>query len=321
MQASPLLVALASAVTSGLAFAQGGLDESTASCATCHREIHREWKAGAHAGAWLNPIYRNWIKTKKRPKSCHSCHIPAGVLASAPRKPKARAEDLDEGVRCATCHVLDGKVQGPFGAETDAHPSQKSELFGPTSIDLCLSCHNRPPSPNLPLGRDFTGAKLRAKGKSCKGCHMPETERHMAIDPATGKPVGPKRKGRSHRPLGPSDPEFLVKAFSFSVLAPRGTDGASTTLVLANKAGHRIPGIKIRSFLARFDALDEGGRTLWSKEERIDAKNPILVLEKRSVSVDAPEGTVSFRLRIRHLFKETKTGEWQDLGLAYEAVR
>lgn len=319
MRVAPLLVALASILSSASVPAQG-LDASTASCATCHSEIHREWRSGAHAGAWVNPIYRNWIKTKKRPKSCHSCHIPTGALAKAPRKPKARTDDLDDGVHCATCHVLEGRVHGPFGAETDAHKSQKSELFGPTSIDLCLSCHNRPPSPNLPLGRDFTGAKLQAKGKSCKGCHMPEVERHMAIDPDTGKPAGPKRKGRSHRLLGPSDPEFLAKAFSFSVQVPKGTDGTSHTLVLANEAGHRIPGIKIRSFLARFEALDGAGKTLWSKEERIHAKNPILVLEKRSLSVDAPEGTKRFRVRIRHLFKETKAGEWKDLGLAYEAV-
>jgi hypothetical protein len=292
------------------------LDLSAKSCGECHTEIHAEWKESAHARSWIDPIYQAHIKEKTKPEACHDCHIPQSVLPVAPKRVKPRQELLDDGVSCASCHVHEGKVHGPYGAKTDAHPSVKSDLFTGNSVDLCQTCHRVAPKPVISLGLDFENAKLADQGKSCKGCHMPEVERHLSVDPKTGKPAGDKRQGRVHRFLGPDHKEMAAKAFELKSEEKNG----KLVLSLANLAGHRLPGLTLRSYDVTFEVLDAAGKVLASKEGKIDEKNPLRELTSLIVEIDKPAGAAKSKVSVHYKFSPEK-GKVEDRGVVFTAEK
>ena len=288
------------------------------SCGDCHRAIAKEWAASAHARSWTDELYQAALKTKRRPRSCWSCHIPGSVLARLPRKPKARTEDRELGVHCLSCHVKDGKVHGPFGAETEAHESVKSEVFAKGRSDLCLACHKTRVGPVLPVGKDFLASPLPGKGKSCRDCHMPRVERPLASDPKTGEPSGPVRVGRGHRILGPSDPKFLRKAFRATQVLREGV----WSLRLENRAGHRIPGLLLRAFEVRFRLLDSEGKEKDSSVKIIDGKNPLPFGGSLDHAFENVEDGMRIEITVDHLFggmgPSARSGGRKNLGRVFE---
>lgn len=275
--------------------------ESAKTCGMCHTEIYAEWKGRKHADAWDDEVYQAKLKTRKRKKSCTGCHIPTRVLARLGRKPKTRKNLLHEGVTCVSCHENDGAIHGPFGAQTDAHKSIKDPLFSHHgSSALCLSCHSTKIDVVLPVGRDFKEYVLAHKGESCAGCHMPEITRHLAVSVITGKPVGEKRLGRSHKLLGANDPEFCATAFKLSV---EKADG-KFVLHVENKAGHRVPGLRIRGFHFFVRQQDAHGKTLAEHKFVIDSENGIKVLETRQFPFDPVAGAKKLEVTVEHHFKD-----------------
>src|SRR5262245_61228360 len=53
-------------------------------CTKCHAEIVDEWAATAHAVAWVDEAYQEEIKGRKKPESCHGCHIPQPLHSGDP---------------------------------------------------------------------------------------------------------------------------------------------------------------------------------------------------------------------------------------------
>ena len=102
---------------------------AAATCGKCHKDHYDEWHGRSHANAWVDPIYQAELKTKSKPESCHACHIPSEVLKRLGKKPEVRKELLDDGVGCVACHKVGDTIHGPFGAKTDAHPSEKDAVF------------------------------------------------------------------------------------------------------------------------------------------------------------------------------------------------
>jgi nitrate/TMAO reductase-like tetraheme cytochrome c subunit len=274
---------------------------AAATCGVCHTEIYQEWRETLHAKAWTDPVYQAALKEQKRPELCHKCHIPESVLDRAGRQPIARETRKDEGITCVSCHEQKGTIHGPFGAKTDAHPSEKDVLFTPDgAITLCKSCHDTKIGPVLRLAKTFEDSGLRKEGKSCIGCHMPEVERPIAIQVATGKPAGPARKGRSHRINTPEDPKFLATAFSWSVAEQDG----ELVFTVQNEAGHQIPGLTLRTFKIRFQPLDDGGKPAGEGGEIVFSdENPLNAREQReAVKLKKPAGASKASMRIEYLF-------------------
>ncbi|MEZ5989106.1 MAG: multiheme c-type cytochrome [Planctomycetota bacterium] len=286
-------------------------------CGKCHRDQLEEWRTTLHAMAWKDEVYQAAIKTRRRPQSCHSCHVPATVIDRVPDKPLAREDGLEHGIDCRSCHVLDGKVHGPFGAETDAHESVKSPLYGGKDVGLCLSCHDRNVGPVRALGESFERGKARKEGKTCMHCHMPEVERVVAVDPDTGKATGAKRKGRKHTLNGPSDKAFLAKAFEFEVAEADG----KTVLKLWNRAGHRIPALIQRTFSVEFSSEDAKGGKLWSKsQEVLGGRDGFLDVDAAvEMPAEAPKGHARWTVKVMHFFGERDAQEFR--GKVFEASR
>lgn len=303
------------ALHSECALASPGVNpDSAATCAKCHTEIHGEWKDRAHAKAWTDPVYQASLKERTSPKACYACHIPTAVLDRIGGKPGTRDDLKEEGVTCVSCHKKDGAMHGPFGAKTDAHPSEKNPAFTTASNALCASCHSTKIGPVLPVGKDFDEAKLADHGKSCVGCHMAEVERHLAVSMVTGQPVGEKRKGRKHDILGPDDAEFCARAFKVSAKE----DGKDIAITIANEAGHRVPGLTLRSFAFFVRSLDGSGKVLAEDKVEISAENELKALEKREFRFAAKAGVDKLEVEIEHWFEGKKRATVKKLGVELE---
>ena len=115
-----------------LAFPEGPT-LGAASCAGCHKEIHRGWKTDPHGAAFTRLSDADRVKVE-----CVRCH--ATPTASGPPPTEVSGYRTDEGVGCEACH-------GPGGAHVAA-PS-KDNILGlgescPECVieNLCTSCHN-----------------------------------------------------------------------------------------------------------------------------------------------------------------------------------
>lgn len=288
---------------------------SAKKCGECHKAYYEEWKRSAHSGAWTDEVYQAQLKAKKaahprkaEPTTCYNCHIPEGVLSRLGKKPRQRKdkETFDEGITCVSCHEKGGTIHGPYGSKTDAHPVEKNPAFlTENAVQLCRSCHNTSIGPVLKVAKDFEDAKLAARGKSCTGCHMPEVERHIAVN-ALGNPTGEKRKGRRHDIRGPGDPEFLASAFK--VGAKRNDKDVEVTLT--NEAGHRVPALTLRRFVFHVRQLDGNGAELANDKFELHHENLLQVVEKRHFPFPYKEGARKVEIRGEHVFEDKVVAEF-----------
>jgi hypothetical protein len=207
----------------------------------------QEWASTTHAVAWVDEAYHEYLEDVRNKEGCYSCHAPEPLLATGdppPRRPKTRAGDRAHGVDCAACHLgPDGVWLGATGAATDAHATAASPYLANADA-MCATCHATTIGPVVGLARDFAQSGQAERGRSCVGCHM------APRDVPEGAPEG-SRPGRSHALQTPRDPSFLRRAFHLRHVT---RDGGSV-LVIENRAGHRVPGLKGRE--VRF--VVEGG--------------------------------------------------------------
>jgi hypothetical protein len=281
---------------------------ATLACARCHEEIAAEWATTQHAHAWIDPTYQEALKDKRRPESCHGCHIPAPLLlepADFGKKPLPRApeeEALDLGVSCQTCHAgPGGAVHGPFGAPTEAHASVQDERFSTAGSNaLCAACHRTTVGPVIGVAKDFELANLAERGQSCVGCHMAPLVRPIAAE--QGAPAYPARAGRSHALQTPRDPAFLAQAFGLGVARV----GGEVVLTVRNRAGHRVPGLVGRRLVFTAEALDASGAVLATLERTVDDVAFLPVDGTLELSLAAP--ATALRVRGTHRPPESDAG-------------
>jgi len=246
-------------------------DVSGLDCLRCHAAVGDEWRDSAHAVAWQDEHYQRELASvrKSQRERCHGCHVPVPLATAASEaerlRPAARSEDRHLGVACATCHLdADGvTILGPFGLETEAHPTRRSERLLPRG-DLCLACHSTTIGPVVALGPDYVATE-QAEVETCVECHMPARRGPIANDPET-QVDHPERSGRSHRLATPRDPQFLASAFALEA----EVEGALAVLSIANRAGHRVPGTTNRRITFRLRVVDTHGETVERAQHTID---------------------------------------------------
>ena len=269
------------------------------SCAGCHETIAEEWARTRHGQAWVHGHYQKQIGKKRRPQSCHGCHIPEPMhLGELGRKPTPRDEELEKlhfGISCRTCHEgPDGTILGPWGAPTDAHESVQGSSFtsAAASNQLCISCHRTTIGPVIGIAKDFEVTGQEGKGLSCVGCHMAPVERPVATDD-DDQPTQ-VRKGRSHLLQTPRDPAFLALAFGLEARR----EGDSVVVVLSNQAGHRVPGLTERVITFEAEVLDAAGEVLEQGELELTTRAYLAVDEENELRIPASGGA---QVRVRGL--------------------
>ena len=278
-------------------------------CGTCHVEIYAEWKISTHARAWLDDAQFQAELSKPREGGgdvswmCVNCHTPSD--GQLPRL-VARLEDgkLDrpvyinnpdfdevfqrEAVSCATCHVADGAVLGPYGDTNAPHAVKKDERLNSTAV--CETCHQASVTfESLNLACTFnTGAELKDgpwddEGYRCQSCHMPEVERPLVA----GGPVRVTRRHWFGGSLIPKSPAFTEELAALAEFYPPGLSvgwsalpealpagqPVELTLNYSNQgAGHKLPtGDPERFLLITAEARDSEGGLLAQLNERIGA--------------------------------------------------
>jgi hypothetical protein len=286
---------------------QGLPDLRASTCGACHAEIYAEWKISTHARAWRDDLQflAELEKSEKQGVGwlCMNCHTPlenqlprlvAALEGGRLDRPQYVANPRfdpvlqEEAITCATCHVKDGVVRGPYG---NAVASPHKVVKGPELLtaEVCTQCHQaqaRFDELNLicvfDTGEEFARSPQAKEGKVCQSCHMPEVSRPLLA----GGPV--VRKTRRHwfgGSLIPKKPEF---AGELAALAPHYPPGLAVTpaplpaklapgtahewrVELENReAGHYLPtGDPERYLLVVLEARDETGKVLARREEKI----------------------------------------------------
>jgi len=287
---------------------RGLADVRAETCGQCHVEIYNEWRVSSHARAWLDDaqFLEEMKKTTAQPGRdaswlCMNCHTPyeaqlpklVAALTNGDRglpvyvdNPNFDPELQREAVTCATCHVRDGVILGPFGAKGAPHPVRKSkELLG---VELCTQCHQAEESLDdvelvciFDTGVTYAAGPYAAEGKTCQSCHMPEVERSLT------NLKEPVRKTRRHwfgGSLIPKKPEFEAEMVPLREVYPNGAHVAWVDLpasipagkratvefsVTNANAGHTLPTSDVERFIiVTAQALDSKGRVLAQRDER-----------------------------------------------------
>ena len=261
-------------------------DLSAETCGACHTEIYEEWKLSTHRRAWTDDAQFQAELHKSRGGGkpgaddvgwmCVNCHTPLmnqlpelvvgledGDLGKPiyAENPTFDAKLQHEAITCATCHVRDGVVLGPFGDTNAPHPTKKSEVL--TSAELCTRCHNAQamfPDQNLgcffTTGDEWAASSFAERGEACQSCPMPEVVRPLV-------PGMEPRKTRRHwfgGSLIPKKPEFEAE------IAPlREFYGDAVDIVLEPAdddvafAEHPVPDVAAGSQGSTPTRCEEGG--------------------------------------------------------------
>lgn len=295
-------------------------DLRASSCGTCHQAIYDEWRASTHARAWKDDAqFQEELKKHvggegKHDASwmCVNCHTPfeaqlerlvVGLEDGHLGKPiYVDNPSFDsrmqlEAITCATCHVRDGVIVGPYGDTRAPHPVRKDPAL--LSSEVCTQCHQA----NAHLaevdlaclfdtGAEHAATDAAKNGETCQSCHMPEVHR-----PVANFPPGAPRKGRRHffgGSLIPKAPKFEADMVKMRPFFPDGMtaewidppkslvagEKAKVRFAITNaNAGHLLPtGDPERFLLVKVEAKDESGISIGAREEYIGAKyqwNPV----------------------------------------------
>jgi hypothetical protein len=248
------------------------------SCGQCHQEIYEEWKASIHAHAYVDPFFQAYWRKDQHIWICLNCHSPlenqqpkliTGIIDDNAERPIAEpnprydADYQQEGITCATCHVRDGVILGPYDDAVAPHPTRYDPRF--RSTEICYTCHQVKSGPlqfynGGPCATffEFEGGPYAKRGYICQTCHMPEIERPIA----TG---GPIRKGRQHLWHGGHSPEMIQRALQAELIPPASPVGSGDEArfilnVTNGGAGHSIPtGDPDRYFQVELEVKDANG--------------------------------------------------------------
>lgn len=346
-----------------------GLKSLTAeSCGACHTAIYEEWRTSTHAHAWVDPQFQAEMhKTPAVGWLCLGCHTPLlnqqpeyvvaldeGRIDKPVTRPNPAVEPAfrDEGVGCATCHVRDGAVLGPYGNRNAPHAVRYAPQL--REAETCLRCHQATTTyktQNLVCvfrtGEEWRAGPYDDEGVACQGCHMPEATRPVAKD-------GPPRAGRTHYFAGSRIPKLVGEHFEaahpalrnfpdgLAVGAPtakRTERGVEVSLEIANaNAGHRLPTGDPERFITVDLALtDAQGRALAATQEWIGSKyqwwpttrllsdNRLAPRETRTLTLryegDVPPGPLSLRVvATKHRMSE-EAARYHDLLGRYPISR
>ena len=257
---------------------------SSKGCAACHQEIYEEWAASMHAKAYIDPLFQAYWRKDNNIWICLNCHTPlqnqqdfiiTGFEKGDIKKPiTQKNEDFshelrEEGITCATCHVRDGVILGPYGNIDAPHPTKYDPMFKSTAI--CDRCHQVPSGKTMlyianpcNTSEEFHGGPYASKGYVCQTCHMPEVERPAATD-------SPIKKVRQHLWRGGHNPDMVKRALMVSLDKKINNGRIDLILKIKNSwAGHKVPtGDPDRYITIHFDVINKRGDIIKSEQYTI----------------------------------------------------
>lgn len=222
-------------------------------CGACHQEIYKEWAVSTHRRAWTDDAQFMAELAKSRGEHgdsdgdvgwlCVNCHTPlmnqlpelvVGLEDGELHKPiyvdnPEFSESLQhDAITCASCHVRDGIVYGPYGdGEHAPHPVAKDERL--LTEEVCTDCHQAEMIYQeqvlgcfFSTGKEWAASTHGVNGATCQSCHMPEVERKVAE--AFDVPVRKTRRHWFGGSLIPKKPEFEEELKPLRDVYPTGVE-------------------------------------------------------------------------------------------------
>lgn len=314
----------------------GLVDLRASTCGECHTEIYDEWRRSTHAHAFAgDPQFMAELEKSTQPDNdvgwlCVNCHTPlenqlpqlvAGLDDGALNRPiyvdnpRFDAELQQEAISCATCHVQDGVIVGPYGDSANApHPVRRGAAL--QASETCTQCHQATAHfPELALacvfttGEEWEASPYAQQGQACQDCHMPVVERPIV---PWGEPRITRRHwfGGSLIPKTPDDIEEIkplqeayphgvtIRPLQSPAMLSPGEEATVSVVVVNDQAGHRMPSGDPERFLRIALSVKDGqGNPLaqethrigsvyqWYPEVELQSDNRLAPMEERTVSV------------------------------------
>ncbi len=156
---------------------------SSQRCATCHTDIHPQWRQSVHANAFREPFYQKNVKDLTDQKNiaftrhCEACHNPAALFSGAlTDKPRIKERPFDEdGVSCIACHSIQSVNGRGIGGYVMGDPALLLEENGerianPTDEEILLDI----PSHKRALMND-----LIRTPQFCAACHKSQVPQEL----------------------------------------------------------------------------------------------------------------------------------------------
>ena len=222
-------------------------------CGVCHSKLLSEWQSSPHARSWSSERFQSEVQKTQNSEFCAGCHASASIWEQvkieaasegtgilSPKSiepaeydavlsgaPAARADTLEEGDNCGTCHLV--QVFSPAGNRADfagpyhtveGHAGRETGEF--KTLRICGACHGRGASSYLPdgasLGTDYYHAGVEAiqfnhDSVDCNTCHMPRREARL-VQLRTFRNLPPRQVG-SHN-FSEARYDGLAAAIEFS---------------------------------------------------------------------------------------------------------
>ncbi|MBI4880676.1 MAG: hypothetical protein HY812_13610 [Planctomycetes bacterium] len=265
-------------------------------CGECHVAIYEEFRASAHAEAWVRPAFVG-ATSQYRITECLGCHAPASVLVEG--VPLLRSARREEGVTCIACHFDGCAMAGPAPASAPVRPhpvAQEQEIF--LASELCGKCHE---------GTFAEWRRAPELGKrSCQDCHMPRVTRTLAqaTDLLSSALVAledefPGRRHTFHLDAVANFEDALrVELHSRA----REHGAVSVALKLENRLPHLIPTgeFGFRRVRVTFTGLDRSGAALATREWELfkELGEALALGEPRTFAACLPEEATALRVTV-----------------------
>jgi hypothetical protein len=285
--------------------------DSSKKCATCHREIYKQYQGSAMAKSqilpWDQAEYFKLALPHTRLESkvavveagCINCHAPLAFLAGDIPPPTDKANPKADGVSCEVCHTMVGfegevPVNGNFVAKpgkvkygprkdikSPYHQSKYSEFH--KKAELCGTCHDETSPFSAWVKETYREWKKSPYGEAnipCMNCHEPPSPGKSAI-------MGKKRDDVvQHLFLGSYSQAWMNGAAVVAIYPNKSemTPGKTLKIQVAitnHRAGHMIP----------TGSTEE--RQLWLHLEARDAKGKVYHIKAPLAPGDTQEKSYS----------------------------
>ncbi len=156
---------------------------SAARCATCHTDMHPQWRESAHANSFREPFYQKNVNDLIAQKDiaftrhCESCHNPPALFSGAlTDKPQFKDRPFDEdGVSCIVCHSIEAVNGRGIGGYTMGQPALLQKEDGTKITEASdQEILNDVPSHRRAVMRD-----LLKKPEFCASCHKSQVPHEL----------------------------------------------------------------------------------------------------------------------------------------------
>ncbi len=156
---------------------------SSERCASCHTDIHPQWRESAHANAFIEPFYQKNVQDLIDQKNiaftrhCESCHNPAALFSGAlTDKPQFTERPFDkDGVSCIVCHSIESVSGRGIGGYVMGQPALIQQEDGTKIVDAS----------DDDILNDIEGHKrammrdLLKKPEFCASCHKSQVPKEL----------------------------------------------------------------------------------------------------------------------------------------------